>query len=167
MYSIFMDNWKFNLINCDIFMKTNENFFQWMTRVTQSSQRLQNFESESFKKRDSSRLESEFWLGLAQPCLTSCSFTWFTHSCGFIHRNSWCKTLYIFRNWIILWYFSIKRFFIDNFVRFTIDAFRYKSSFSINLPFGISNATPCLLIHSFNIWIIKSWRLIALFELSK
>jgi hypothetical protein len=24
----FMDNWKFNLINCDIFIKTNENFFQ-------------------------------------------------------------------------------------------------------------------------------------------
>jgi hypothetical protein len=41
-----------------------------------------------------------------------------------------------------------------------------KSSFSINFAFGIPNLTPCLLIHSFNVWIKKSWRLVVL-ELSK
>jgi hypothetical protein len=47
IFNYFMNNWKFNLINYDFLRRIYEKVFQWMTRVTQSSQHHKIFESES------------------------------------------------------------------------------------------------------------------------
>jgi hypothetical protein len=66
-----ISKWKFRRVNSNFFIRANKIFF-WMDDSSQTVESTSlNFrvrvEFESLAKCDSSRLESEFWLGLAHP----------------------------------------------------------------------------------------------------